>query len=94
MENGSGNRDGFRHASLIREVNERIRAVSGHVESFDVLCECGRPDCDRTVEVTAARWEEIGRVEHVFVVAPGHELAESAPADSEADADPVVALPQ
>jgi hypothetical protein len=94
VESGSGKGEGVRHATLIREVNERIREVSGRVEAFEVLCECGRPGCDRTVEVTAARWEEIRSAERVFVVAPGHEPAESAPAEIDAVAAPVAALPQ
>ena len=77
--NGNGNGAGVRHASLIRGVNERIREVSGRVESFEVLCECGRPECDLTVEVTAARWAEISREGHVFLVAPAHEAAGNDP---------------
>ena len=86
MESGFGNGDGVRRASLIREVNERIREISGRLDSFEVRCECGRHDCDRTVELTGARWEEIRRAERAFVVAPGHEPAGCGPLEREVGA--------
>ena len=92
MASDIGNGNGFRRATLIRAVNERIREISGNVDAFEVLCECGRHDCDRTVELNAPRWEEIERAEHAFVVAPGHEPRGCGPVESEAGAYRVVAL--
>jgi len=72
--------DEWRRRSLFREVNERIRGI--HVEfsvasdRLEVLCECGRADCLRRVEVPARVYETV-RTTPGYLVSRGHELPES-----------------
>jgi hypothetical protein len=47
---------------LYREVNMRIREVGGTFPAngtLDFLCECGRPDCSVTIELTQAQWDSL-----------------------------------
>lgn len=67
------------HATLFREVNERIAelAVSwdrGALRGF--LCECDARDCTQVIELTLDEYEAVRGHPTRFVVAAGHERAE------------------
>ena len=65
--------------SILREVNERIRAVTASFvaapPTYSLLCECGRSGCLERVELTFAEFDAHGT--GGYVVHSGHErLAE------------------
>jgi hypothetical protein len=65
--------------ALLREVNERIHEVGERLdvlpdgERLDFRCECGRPECDQPVSMTAAEYEDVRSDNDRFAVVPGHE---------------------
>ena len=54
----------------VHGLNERFAAVSNPMSA---VCECGRPDCDERIELSAAAYEEVRQDSTRFVVKPGHE---------------------
>jgi hypothetical protein len=72
--------NGFEQRLLFREVNDRIRDVSVGfaipVDSYEVLCECGRNGCLERIEVPIPMYDEIRGDRLRFLVRPGHELRE------------------
>lgn len=69
-----------RNQILLREVNERIKALN---EAFDLLtptgtwvCECADLSCIEQIELTLAEYEAIRAHGARFPVAPGHEVLE------------------
>lgn len=66
-----------RNQVVFREVNERIlEIVSPEEQLVMFVCECSRPDCDATVELTRPEYEGVRSIPNYFVVAPGHEMLE------------------
>ncbi len=62
--------------ALFRDVNERISRIQenfGHAQSFEIVCECGRPDCEDRVQITHQAYREVRSNPLHFVVVPGHE---------------------
>jgi hypothetical protein len=52
--------DGGQIVNLLREVNDRIRERAdrlGEVGSSRFVCECGDPDCRRTVMLTLSAYD-------------------------------------
>jgi hypothetical protein len=68
-----------RRRALFREVNERIRDVSRQfglpTGSYEVFCECTRPECQLRVVVPGEVYDEIVAGGRQYLVAPGHEEA-------------------
>jgi len=65
--------------ALFREVNERISRVEeqfGQTQAFEIVCECGRPDCDERFQITHAAYRRLRSDPLHFAVVPGHELPE------------------
>jgi hypothetical protein len=68
-----------RNESTTRQINEQIEQAhqaaptEGHVR---VLCECGRPECDRVIAMTLAEYEAVRADSVQFAVARDHVLAE------------------
>lgn len=68
--------------ALLREVNERIHEVGEGLtvlpegELLDFRCECGRPECDSSVSITAAEYQRVRSDNDRFAVVPGHENEE------------------
>jgi hypothetical protein len=63
---------------MYRAVNLEAERVSeelgaGPDDRLEVLCECGEDDCDATLEVSPAEYDEAHRQRDRFMVAPGHE---------------------
>lgn len=69
MERASG-----RDESFLREVNENIERAAErlgvHGDSWRFLCECGRPGCRETVELTLDEFDDVSA--HGFLLADGH----------------------
>ena len=67
-----------KNEALFREVNERIKDVSGRVVAFDgtatleFVCECSEEGCSEPVELTLAEYESIRSEPTHFLVVPGH----------------------
>src|SRR5207237_4521720 len=61
---------------LLRDVNARIREISDRFgtvdETYRLICECGRADCEERVDVPVAAYDDLRRKD-VFLVAPAHE---------------------
>ena len=59
--------------ALFREVNERIRDVSGPESEMEVLCECGDVECTISFRMTTGEYEGLRADPTRFAVAHGHE---------------------
>jgi hypothetical protein len=56
-----------------REIQHAEEEVGNGSEGrFEVLCECGREQCDGMLSLTMGEYEEIHRQHDRFVVLPGH----------------------
>jgi hypothetical protein len=68
-----------RNEALLREVNERIHEVGERLqvlpddELLDFRCECGRPECEELVSLTASDYRRVRSDNDRFAVVPGHE---------------------
>lgn len=68
-----------RNEALLREVNERIHEVGERLQvlpdngELEFRCECGRPECEEFVSMTASDYERVRSEEDRFAVVPGHE---------------------
>lgn len=67
-----------KNEALFREVNERIKDMSGPLLAFEgdaplaFVCECSDVGCNEPVEVTLAEYEAVRSDPTHFLVAPGH----------------------
>ena len=67
-----------KNEALFREVNERIRDVSGEFIAFDgdaplqFVCECSEEGCNEAVVLTLPEYEAVRADPTHFIVAPGH----------------------
>jgi hypothetical protein len=67
-----------KNEAVFREVNERIREVSGQAVAFDgdapvqFVCECSDEGCSESVELTLPEYEAVRADPSHFLVAPGH----------------------
>src|SRR4051794_38244425 len=59
-----------------RKLNEEVRGSAGEVppQTFEILCECGAPDCLMLISVLPHAYEEVRSNPHRFIVKPGHEI--------------------
>jgi hypothetical protein len=68
-----------RNEALFRNVNERVRELSGTFagtpspEPVTFVCECGRADCAASVELTIGEYERVRLDPAQFFVVSGHE---------------------
>jgi hypothetical protein len=67
-----------RNEALLREVNDRIEQVGAAAvlpdeQPLEFRCECGRPECDGLVSLTAAQYQHVRADNDRFAVLPGHE---------------------
>jgi hypothetical protein len=73
-----------RNEALLREVNERIRAIDEDAgqwadpqQRFAFQCECGRGDaCSERVTMTLSEYERVRSQRDRFAVAPGHQASD------------------
>lgn len=74
-------RAGRREANLrtlnerIAAANERLSASSGD-DVLSLVCECSMPQCEESIEVTAADFEQMREETTRFLVVDGHVLHE------------------
>jgi hypothetical protein len=67
-----------KNEALFREVNERIREISGDLAVFDgeaplqFVCECSEEGCNEAVALTLAEYEAVRADPTHFLVARGH----------------------
>ncbi|HEY4426884.1 MAG TPA: hypothetical protein VGN08_01615 [Solirubrobacteraceae bacterium] len=61
--------------AMSRVANEAIEEAeaAGDGSSISFLCECTRPDCDRTIELTPYEYRRVRSNPRRFVVLHGHE---------------------
>ena len=63
-----------------RDINERLRtdlrALPENPEAVPFVCECGRIECDLSVELTVEQYEKVRSDPLMFAVVPGHELTD------------------
>jgi hypothetical protein len=63
-----------------RDRNEWIEAASdsfgAHAPTETFVCECGDPDCARTIELSRAEYEAVRSTSNRFAIAPDHENPE------------------
>jgi hypothetical protein len=67
---------GAQNQALIREVNERIEALSNEAAHPEFLCECADENCIETIALSIAEYESIRSSPVCFPVAPGHDYPE------------------
>ena len=83
-----------RNESTTREINEGIEQaheaapIEGPVR---VVCECGRPECDRVLAITPAEYESVRADPRQFAVTRDHVLADVERVVAETDRYAVVA---
>jgi hypothetical protein len=61
--------------AFYRDVNERIAAISRDLGGgpFELLCECGAPDCTDRIEIEPDAYERIRAEATHFALLAGHE---------------------
>jgi hypothetical protein len=67
-----------RNEAMYRTVNREIEYTAqqlgdGADSELEVICECGRPECDAVLRITIADYDDVHRQRDRFAVAPGHE---------------------
>jgi hypothetical protein len=65
-----------RNQSVFREVNERIEEFAGDSGGEWFICECSRPDCSSTLELTVPEYEHVRSDSTWFFVKRGHDIPE------------------
>lgn len=78
-----------RNESVFRELNEGLES-SVHrdrapLEYAGFVCECGDGECDATVRLQLATYEEIRRDDRLFFLVPGHEVPDAEDVVAEGD---------
>ena len=71
--------DRARRQAVFREVNEHIAELNGDSNQTAVslfVCECSRPECAETVEISPSEYEQVRADGTRFVVLLGHQLPE------------------
>ncbi len=60
-----------------RELNEEFRENVGEAptRTFEILCECGSPDCLMLITVLPDAYRDVRSNPRRFIVKPGHEIA-------------------
>jgi hypothetical protein len=63
--------------AVFRGMNEQLKTLAGEAMLDDhllLVCECGHEECEESLSVSAAEYEQIRSDARVFAMAPGHEL--------------------
>jgi hypothetical protein len=63
---------------MYRAVNLEVERASeelgrGPNDRLEILCECGQDDCETTLDVSRAEYDEAHQQRDRFIVTPGHE---------------------
>jgi hypothetical protein len=66
--------------AMFREVNERLeelnRTFADFTDRLQVVCECADMGCAEMIDVPAADYERIRSDPLLFILVPGHEMAD------------------
>jgi hypothetical protein len=66
--------------AMFREVNERLeelnRTFADFTDQLQVVCECADMACAEMIDVPAADYERIRSDSLLFIIVPGHEIAD------------------
>jgi hypothetical protein len=66
--------------ALYRTVNERIESLNQAfgtlTNTMTVVCECGDVTCAEQIEIEIAEYERIRSDPTLFIIVPGHEIAD------------------
>ena len=66
--------------SLFRNVNEQLESLTvrfrDNATTLELVCECGDPECDAPLRVDRDEYERTRRNPVLFLVIPGHEIAD------------------
>jgi hypothetical protein len=66
--------------AMFREVNERLeelnRTFADFTDHLQVVCECADMGCAEMIQVPAAEYERIRSDPLLFILVPGHEVAD------------------
>ena len=66
-----------RNEALFRVANEEIsELVPGSLERFEIVCECGHPDCRKLISVTAEAYGHVRAESTRFFVRADHQIEE------------------
>ncbi len=68
-----------RNEAISREINEGIELSHSPEVPHDVIrmvCECGRPDCDRLMAITVGEYEAVRSDPRRFAVVQDHVMAD------------------
>ena len=68
------NESAFRGLNESLEANVHRGKQEGRLAGF--VCECGDSECEEIVHVELSAYEEIRQDSQLFIVVPGHELAD------------------
>jgi hypothetical protein len=64
--------------ALFRDVNERLARKQGpQIHVFEIVCECGNPDCTERITVSLTDYERARSDPTFFLAKPGHLEAEA-----------------
>ena len=79
MSEEQGRRVGLNEA-IFREVNEQIETLNRDFgtdeRTMSAVCECANGDCTDRLEISVTMYERVRSDPRLFVIIPGHELAE------------------
>ncbi|HEX5859957.1 MAG TPA: hypothetical protein VFY91_17750 [Microbacterium sp.] len=63
--------------ATFRKVNEGMQAGQDPAKPLTFICECGRLNCTRLIELTRAEYEGVRQNPRRFAVVEGHEIPEA-----------------
>jgi hypothetical protein len=70
-----------KNEAVFRAVNERIedlnQAFAVVTETFEVVCECADSACIKQISIAIETYERVRSDATLFIVAPGHETADT-----------------
>jgi hypothetical protein len=61
--------------AVFRQANDAVAWLKSTDEVLDLMCECGRPDCAATIEMSRSEYERLRADPTLFAVVSGHEIA-------------------
>ena len=66
--------------ALFRAVNERVEYLNQSfatvTDTFEVVCECGDAGCVAQIRIASDAYERVRAGTTLFIVVPGHDMAE------------------
>ena len=66
-----------RNEASYRELNEAIHSGSPAARRFQLICECGHPECTAPLNISADEYAAVRAHPRRFLVLAGHEIADA-----------------